>query len=80
MLHMTKRINMRPVEVAAPMRKSVWPLIIFCAAAGATWSWFDPDGADKAASESLRVVQLLAQQGVDVISENMRQLLANNSI
>lgn len=80
MLHMTKRIHMRQVEAAAPIKKSVWPLIIFGAAAGVTWSWFDPDGADKAAVESVRVVQVLAQQGIDVISANMKQLLANNSI
>ena len=80
MLHMTKRIHMRPVEAAAPIKKSVWPLIIFGAAAGVTWSWFDPDSADKAAVESMRLMQVLAQQGIDAISENMKQLLANNSI
>lgn len=80
MLHMAKRVHMKPVEAAAPNRKSLWPLIIFGAAAGATWSWLDPDGANNAARVSLRVVAVLTQQGLDTISENMKQLIANNSI
>lgn len=80
MLRMTKRINMKPPEAAAPARKSVWPLIIFGVAAGATWSWLDPDSADDAARESLRLLGLLTQQGLDTISDNMWQLLASRSI
>ena len=80
MQHMSKRINMKPVEIAAQNRKSLWPLIVVGAAAGMTWSWLDPVAADTAAVESLRLLQLFAQQGFDLVSENMRQLLANNSI
>ena len=77
---MAKRVHMKPVEAAEPIRKSLWPLIIFGVAAGATWSWLDPDGANNAARVSLRVVALLTQQGLDTISDNMKQLIASNSI
>ena len=80
MPRMTKRINMKPVEAAAPVRKSMWPLIIFGTAAGMTWSWLDPEGADSAARASLNLVAILTQQGFDTISDNMRQMLASRSI
>lgn len=71
---MTKRIHLQSPERAAEHRRSLWPLIILGAAAGAAWSWVDPDGTSHAAAESLQLLHAFMQQGLDPILHNFRPL------
>jgi hypothetical protein len=79
MLSMPKRPNMKPAEAAAQNRKSLWPLIIFGAAVGVTWSWMDPEGTSRAASVSLDLMHSLALQGFDLVWANMQQLWSTSA-
>ena len=74
MLHMSKRINMKQAESAAQNHKAVWPMIVAGAAVVVTWSWMDPDGFDRSATGTLSLMQILAQQGLDIISAHLMQL------
>ena len=74
MLHMAKRINMKQAESATQNHKSLWPVIVAGAAVMATWSWMDPDGFSRSATGTLSLMQILAQQGLDIIWAHLMQL------
>jgi hypothetical protein len=74
MLGMTKRVRMKPADIDANNRRSVWPLIIAGAAVVATLSWMDPDGTSSTAAEWMRMMHSLAQQGLAIIRENLHQI------